>query len=266
MTGPSITSGDSWAALPERRRRRWCGRWWRRPPTSARDQGRGDRLGGRGNMIAQLVEAHGGYELTAVADYFPGWPRRRAGSSASRRRTVQRADGLPSVLESGVEAVFLETPPTASRTMSRRRGGGGACVPGEARGVRRAGVPARGGGGEAGEGRRAVFPDRLPDATDPFFIEGVDRVRRARSAPSAWSAPSTPTSPSPTRPHGHGGEPPPAPDLVNDDGLGGGYLVNAGFHAVDVALWLAGGCRSAPWARRASPGATRTATPMTSTP
>ncbi|HOH50884.1 MAG TPA: hypothetical protein PLI98_09125, partial [Candidatus Hydrogenedentes bacterium] len=29
-------------------------------------------LGGRGNMITQLVEAHGGYQLTAVADYFPG--------------------------------------------------------------------------------------------------------------------------------------------------------------------------------------------------
>jgi len=39
--------------------------------------------GGRGAWIAGLFREHGGYEMHAVADYFPGSPQPRATPSAS---------------------------------------------------------------------------------------------------------------------------------------------------------------------------------------
>ena len=69
-------------------------------------------VGGRGDMIAQFVEEHGGFQITAVADYFP-----EVAQAAGERHGVpkeRRFSGLMGykrLLESKVEAVFLETPP-----------------------------------------------------------------------------------------------------------------------------------------------------------
>ena len=88
-------------------------------PRAARGSPAGSRLklgaigcGGRGTWLADLFQKHGGYEITAAADYFqdrlddfgakfkiaPG--RRYPGLSGYRR-----------VLESGVDAVVIESPP-----------------------------------------------------------------------------------------------------------------------------------------------------------
>jgi predicted dehydrogenase len=88
-------------------------------PRAARGSPGGSRLklgaigcGGRGTWLADLFQKHGGYEITAAADYFqdrlddfgakfkiaPG--RRYPGLSGYRR-----------VLESGVDAVVIESPP-----------------------------------------------------------------------------------------------------------------------------------------------------------
>ena len=88
-------------------------------PRAARGSPAGARLtlgaigcGGRGTWLADLFQKHGGYEITAAADYFqdrlddfgakfkiaPG--RRYPGLSGYRR-----------VLESGVDAVVIESPP-----------------------------------------------------------------------------------------------------------------------------------------------------------
>jgi predicted dehydrogenase len=68
--------------------------------------------GGRGAWIARLFKRHGGYEMHAVADYFPEVANKcgeELGVDPARRFST--LSGYKRVLESGVEAVALEVPP-----------------------------------------------------------------------------------------------------------------------------------------------------------
>ena len=68
--------------------------------------------GGRGKWIASLFRDHGGYELFAVADYFP--ETAEAAGDALGVDAARRFSGLAGcrrLIDSGVEAVALETPP-----------------------------------------------------------------------------------------------------------------------------------------------------------
>jgi len=68
--------------------------------------------GGRGTWIAGLFLEHGGYELTALADYFP--ERTESAAGKLELTSVRRFHGLSAykrLLESGVEAVAIESPP-----------------------------------------------------------------------------------------------------------------------------------------------------------
>jgi myo-inositol 2-dehydrogenase / D-chiro-inositol 1-dehydrogenase len=68
--------------------------------------------GGRGSWIAKHFKAHGGYEMMAVADYFPEVANScgdALGVDSARR--FSSLSGYKRLLESGVEAVALETPP-----------------------------------------------------------------------------------------------------------------------------------------------------------
>ncbi len=68
--------------------------------------------GGRGSWIAGLFREHGGYDLYAVADYFPEVAAAagdKFGVDESRR--FSGLSGYRRLIESGVEAVALETPP-----------------------------------------------------------------------------------------------------------------------------------------------------------
>ncbi|MHB1033757.1 MAG: Gfo/Idh/MocA family protein [Pirellulales bacterium] len=68
--------------------------------------------GGRGSWIANLFRQHGGYEMHAVADYFPEVAE-AAGNSlgVDAKRRFSGLSGYRKLIESGVEAVALETPP-----------------------------------------------------------------------------------------------------------------------------------------------------------
>jgi predicted dehydrogenase len=69
-------------------------------------------LGGRGAWITDLFRQHGGYEIHAIADYFPDRAKAagdRFGVDASRRFTG--LSGYKRLIESGVEAVAIESPP-----------------------------------------------------------------------------------------------------------------------------------------------------------
>ena len=68
-------------------------------------------LGGRGRMIAQMVQNHGGYQITAAADYFPKVAQ-DIGTwlSVPKENCFSGLHGYKGLLDSGVEAVFLETP------------------------------------------------------------------------------------------------------------------------------------------------------------
>ena len=68
--------------------------------------------GGRGAWIANLFREHGGYEMHAVADYFPEVAE-AAGNAlgVGPARRFSGLSGYHKLIESGVEAVALETPP-----------------------------------------------------------------------------------------------------------------------------------------------------------
>jgi myo-inositol 2-dehydrogenase/D-chiro-inositol 1-dehydrogenase len=68
--------------------------------------------GGRGVWIAGLFAAHGGYELFAASDYFSDRVEALgAKCSVPRERLFSGLSGYRRVLESGVEAVAIESPP-----------------------------------------------------------------------------------------------------------------------------------------------------------
>jgi len=200
-------------------------------------------LGSRGRMIAGMVQKHGGYEITALADYFE-----KVVDAAGEQLGVPKAkrfSGLGAykgLIASGVDAVFMETPPY--------------CFPEHAEAAVEAGrhvylakplgcdVPGclqiRDAAKKATANRRVFLVD-FQTRTDPFFIEGVKRVHEGAigqigllsseyNDESFRDPAKTATVESRLQ------------ELiwVNDDTLGGSYLVNAGIHAIDVALWIAG--------------------------
>lgn len=69
-------------------------------------------LGGRGAWIASLFKAHGGFEITAVADYFPSVVQEVGEKlEVPRERRYSGLQGYRRLIEGGVEAVALEAIP-----------------------------------------------------------------------------------------------------------------------------------------------------------
>ena len=68
--------------------------------------------GGRGVWIAGLFAAHGGYDVFAASDYFPDRTEALGTKlSVARERLFPGLSGYRRILESGVEAVAIESPP-----------------------------------------------------------------------------------------------------------------------------------------------------------
>ena len=68
--------------------------------------------GGRGCWIANLFKRHGGYEMHAMADYFPAVADRCGeGLGVDKARRFSGLNGYRKLIDSGVEAIALETPP-----------------------------------------------------------------------------------------------------------------------------------------------------------
>ena len=201
-------------------------------------------LGGRGRMIAGMLQKHGGYEITALADYFAN-----VAKTAGQQFNVPESrcfSGLlahKKLLESKVDAVFMETPPYCfpDHLEAAVEAGChvyiakplGCDVPGCLRISKM---------GQKATADKKVFLADFQTRTDPFFIEGIKRVREGAigkigmlsseyNDESFSDPPKTATIESRLQ------------NLiwVNDEDLGGSYLVNAGIHAVDVGLWIAGG-------------------------
>lgn len=200
-------------------------------------------LGGRGRMIANMVRDHGGYEITAVADYFPemaqgvgkqlGVPSKRCFSGLS---------GYQGVIASGVEAVFLETPPHFFPKHAKA-----ACDVGlhvymakpvavDAPGCLAIDAAAK----QATQNNRCFFVDyQMP--THPINIDVRQRILDGGVGRPAY-----------VQTYGYGGgfqDPPKTATIesrlkglvwVNDVALGGDYIVNYDIHAIDAALWVIG--------------------------
>ncbi|MDP6544251.1 MAG: Gfo/Idh/MocA family oxidoreductase [Phycisphaerae bacterium] len=201
-------------------------------------------LGGRGAWIANLVKKHGGYEVTAVADYFD-----KVAQSVGEKLGVDKArrfsglSGYKKVLASGIDAIFLETPPCFFPEHAAAAVAAGchvfvakpvACdVPG-CMTISDAAAKSKAG--------KKVFLVDFQTRTDPMYIKGIESLLAgdigkigmlcSRYIDESFSdPPQTKTIESRLR------------RLIwtNDVAIGGGMHVNADIHAVDVGLWMAGG-------------------------
>jgi myo-inositol 2-dehydrogenase/D-chiro-inositol 1-dehydrogenase len=200
--------------------------------------------GGRGAWIANLFKKHGGYELWAVADYFQNVADKCGDTlGVDKSRRFSTLSGYRRLIESGVEAVALETPPY--------------CFPEHARAAVEAGlhvymakpiavdVPGclevEAAARKATANKRCFLVDyQIP--TDPHNVEVVKRVHAGEIGPVAA-----------VYTHYYAGifpDPPLTANLesrlqhltwCNDVALGGGHHVNACIHAVDAGLWVTGG-------------------------
>jgi myo-inositol 2-dehydrogenase / D-chiro-inositol 1-dehydrogenase len=199
--------------------------------------------GGRGTWIAKLFQNHGGYEMHAVADYFQAVADDCGNAlNVDRSRRFSGLSGYQRLMDSGVEAVALETPPcffpehvkaAVERKLHVYMAKPVAVdVPGC--------LEVEAAANRATAAKRVFFVDyQLP--TEPHNIEVVKMIRggeigKVLALNSHYFAgmfsdpPRTDTIESRLR------------SLIwcNDVAIGGGYHVNACIHGVDAALWVAG--------------------------
>jgi predicted dehydrogenase len=199
--------------------------------------------GGRGSWIASHFKAHGGYELVAVADYFPDVANacgNALGVESARRFST--LSGYRRLLESGVEAVALETPPYFFSTHAAAAVDAGmhvymakpvaADVPGALSIENSA---------KAATAKHLCFFVDYQMPTDPANQEVIQRIH----APGFGKIAQIQTC-------GQGGgfsDPPKTSTLesrlqhliwVNDIAFGCDYLGNYDIHAIDAALWAIG--------------------------
>lgn len=199
--------------------------------------------GGRGAWIAQLFQDHGGYDLWAVADYFPEVADKCGtdlGVDPARRFST--LSGYKQLIESGVEAVAVETPPYfIPEHVSAAVEAGlhvymakpvAADVPGT--------LKVEAAGRRATQAKQCFLVDyQMP--TDPINLEVAARIRGGALGKIARVVTTGQT--------GLQQDPPKTETIesrlqhliwVNDVALSCDYLGNFDIHAIDAALWILG--------------------------
>ena len=199
--------------------------------------------GGRGAWIAKLFHKHGGYEMHAVADYFPEVADKCGDElGVDKARRFSGLSGYRRLLESGVEAVALETPPYFFPEHARAAVEAGrhvymakpvaVDVPGA--------LEILAAGKKAGEKHQCFLVDyQLP--TDPHNIEIAKQIGAGEIGKPAIIS---------SRYFGGGWPDPPRTATeesrfqrliwCNDVVLGGSHHVNACIHSIDSVLWVLG--------------------------
>jgi predicted dehydrogenase len=199
--------------------------------------------GERGSWIAGLFQAHGGYELHAVADYFPDAAAKCGDAlGVDKARRFSGLSGYKRVIESGVEAVVLEAiphffPEHASAAVAASLHVYTAKpvavdVPGAEK-IAAAGILAT-------QKQRCFMVD-YQMSTDPSNIEVAERVCTGALGPLAEIQTSGVSG-------GHY-DPPKTATIEsrmqhltwdNDLALSGGYMNAFDIHALDAAIWVLG--------------------------
>jgi len=201
-------------------------------------------LGWRGSWLTDLLVNHGGYKIAAVADYFDEVVQ-AAGDrfGVPKEKRFSGLSGYKKLIASGVDAVFHETPPYCFPEHVKASVDAGKHVyMAKPLGCDVPGCLSIAQSAKKAKENKKVFLVDFQARTDPFYIEGIKRVQNGEiGKPVLLNSIYT----------DEGFEDPPKTKTiesrlrflmwVNDNDLGGGYLVNAGIHAVDVALWIAGG-------------------------
>jgi len=199
--------------------------------------------GGRGAWIARLFKNHGAYDIHALADYFPDVAN-AAGDAlgVDKSRRFSSLSGYKKLIESGVDAVALETPPYFFPEHARAAVDAGLHVymakpvAVDVPGCLAIEAAAR----KAATNKKCFLVDyQIP--TDPFNIEALNRARDGGLGRLFV-----------VHSHYFGGQFPDPPKTAtiesrlrfltwcNDVALGGGYHVNACIHSIHGGLLLVG--------------------------
>jgi Predicted dehydrogenases and related proteins len=199
--------------------------------------------GGRGAWIAQLFKEHGGYEMWAVADYFPEVADKcGADLGVDPSRRFSTLSGYKRLIESGVEAVAVETPPYFIPEHVTAAVDAGlhvymakpvaADVPGT--------LQVEAAGHRATQAKKCFLVDyQMP--TDPINLEIASRIKNGALGKIARVVTTGQT--------GLQQDPPKTETIesrlqnliwVNDVALSCDYLGNFDIHAIDAALWVLG--------------------------
>jgi len=200
-------------------------------------------LGGRGSKIAAMLAEHEGFHVTSAADYFPEVVR-SAGEklSVAENRRYSGLSGYKNLIAGKVDAVFCETPPYCFGEHVNAAVNAGchvylakpvACdVPGC--------LAVSEAANKASQNKQVFLVD-FQTRTNPFIIEAIKRTHDGLIGGLAMLS-SFYTDEGFSDPPKTGNIESRLQRLtwVNDIALGGGQLVCAGIHAVDVALWIAG--------------------------
>ncbi len=198
--------------------------------------------GGRGKWIANLFRAHGGYDIHAVADYFPqvaDVAGNELGVDASRRFSGLSA--YKKLIESGIEAVALETPPYFFPEHATAAVAAGLHVyMAKPVAVDVPGCLAIEAATKTASQKRRVFLVDYQIPTDPFNQGVVQRIHEGGLGKVAYMT---------TFGYCQGFADPPLTNTlesrlqnltwVNDVALGCDYIGNYDIHAIDAALWIA---------------------------
>jgi predicted dehydrogenase len=201
-------------------------------------------LGGRGSLIAGMLAAHKGFKVVSVADYFPEVAQRTGENlNIPQERRFSGLAGYKKLIASKVDAVFLETPPCFFPEHCAAAIEANCHVyMAKPVAIDVPGCVATLELGKKATSKRIAFLVDFQTCTDPFIIESVrccheGLIGKLVLLSSLYSDEAFPDPPKTetieSRLH--------SLIWVNDTELGGGMLVNAGIHAIDLALWIAGG-------------------------
>ncbi|MEK7686013.1 MAG: Gfo/Idh/MocA family oxidoreductase [Verrucomicrobiota bacterium] len=200
-------------------------------------------LGGRGAWIAEHVSKQPGFQITAVADYFPEVAQavgEKLGVPNDRR--FSGLNGYQRLLDSKVEAAFLETPPYSFPPHAQAAVAAGCHVyMAKPVAVDVPGCLAILDCGRQSTRNKKVFLVDFQTRADPFHVEAIRLVHQGMIGKIGLLT---------SFYHDECFSDPPREKTVanllrglawvNDTALGGAYIVNCDIHAVDVALWIAG--------------------------
>lgn len=199
--------------------------------------------GGRGHWISGLFARHGGYQIAAVADYFPDVAREKGQAlGVAPERCFSGLSGYRKLIASGVEAVIVEVPPFFIPEHVAAAVAAGKHVymakpvapdvPG-ALAVEKAAKDAA--------AKKQVFLVDYQMPTDPINLEVARRVREGGLGKIAYLAT--------VGISGVFDDPPLAATIenrlqhliwVNDIAMGCDYIGNFDIHAIDAAVWTLG--------------------------
>jgi predicted dehydrogenase len=199
--------------------------------------------GGRGSWIAGLFRKHGGYEMWAVADYFPEVAEKGGEAlGIDKARRFSGLSGYQKLIASGCEAVAIEVPPYFIPQHAKAAAEAGLHVyMAKPVAVDVPGALAIEAAARTAGGKKQCFYVDYQMPTDPINIEVAKRIREGGIGPIAQVTT--------VGVCGGFGDPPKTATIesrlrglvwVNDVALGCDYIGNYDIHAIDAAVWVLG--------------------------